>query len=384
MPTSPPAPAPSGARRVLTPARVVALAAVAGAAYGVRRTANDVKRSWAEHRAAPREAEGPLARGAGAREPGPGLGVDHPKDIPPRGWFAIVKRAWKSQGRHNTSLLAAGVTYYAFLSIFPALIALVLVYGLVASPADVKSQVESFAQGLPDAARSLLTDQLDNLTSTDTGALSLGLVVAVGTALFSASAAINGLMGALTAVYGEIESRNIIQKRGTALLLTLGAIVFIVVAAFLLTVLPPLLDALNLGGIGSFLLLAARWIGLLLAFMVALAVLYRFGPARENAKLRWVGTGAIVATVLWIVVSVGFAVYANRGGYASTYGAVAGVVVLLLWLYFTAYAVLLGGEVNAQSELATAADTTTGDDRPIGRRGAFVADHVVGADGQPR
>jgi membrane protein len=370
-------------RRVVTPGRVVVLGALAGAAVGTRSMLRSAREGWARYHAAPRTVEGPAAAGAAGRDGGePGLGVTHPRQIPPRGWLGLLRRSWTAQGEHNTALLAAGVTYYSFLSIFPALIAIVAVYGLVASPAEVTRQVNSVAEQLPAEARKLISDQLQNVASAQAGALSVSLAVAVLTALWSASAAINGLMGALNVVYAEREDRGIVVKRGTSVLLTLGAVVFVVLAAFLLTVLPPLVGLLDLGPVGEWLLLGARWIGLLAAFMLGLGVLYHFGPDRADARFRWLGPGAVMSTALWILVSVGFSVYvANFGSYDKTYGTLAGVVVLLLWLFFTAYAVLLGAEVNAQAELSTAADTTTGAEQPLGERGAYVADHVVGAPG---
>jgi membrane protein len=361
---------------------VVALGVLTGAAVGVRSMLRSAREGWVGHQAAPRTVEGPAAAGAGPDGGEPGLGVTHPQQIPLRGWFGLLRRVWTAQGEHNTGLLAAGVTYYSFLSIFPALIAIVAVYGLVASPAEVARQVNSVAEQLPPEARKLISDQLQNVASARAGALSVSLVVAVLTALWSASAAINGLMGALNVVYAEREDRGIVIKRGTSLLLTFGAVVFVVLAAFLLTVLPPLVGLLDLGPVGEWFLLGARWIGLLAAFMLGLAVLFRFGPDRADARVRWLGPGAVLSTALWILVSFGFSVYvANFASYDKTYGTLAGVVVLLLWLYFTAYAVLLGAEVNAQAELSTAADTTTGVEQPLGERGAYVADHVAPAPG---
>lgn len=367
-------------RRLLSPARLVLAGSVAAAAVGVRRTVRSVRQTWRDYAPAPAPAPAPASvpRGLSPRTvAGPGAGARSQTELPARGWKQVLKRAWASGKDHNVSLLAAGVAYYAFLAIFPALIAAVLVYGLVSSPAEVERQVASFGQALPAEAERLLTQQMRSIAAGSEGALGAGVVVAVALALFSASGGMQGLMTALNVVYRERETRNLIKVRGTALLLTLGAIAFFLFSVGLVGVLPVVLDAVQLGNIAEVLVLALRWLGLLLAFPVALAVLFRYGPDRDNPRFSWLGAGALVATVIWLLVSVGFAVYVdNFGSYGKTYGTLAGVVVLLLWLYFSAYAVLFGAEVNAASELQTARDTTEGPSQPMGERGAYVADHV--------
>ncbi|MGE4006922.1 YihY/virulence factor BrkB family protein, partial [Pseudonocardia sp.] len=176
-----------------------------------------------------------------------------------------------------------------------------------------------------------------------------------------------------------------LKLRGTALLLTLGAVVFVLVAVALVAAMPALFDALGLGGVGLVLAQVVRWVLLVALVVVALAVVYRVAPDRDAPRFRWVSVGAVVATVLWVVGSVVFSLYVdNFGSYNKTYGALAGVIVLLLWLYLTGYIVLLGAEVNAESERQTARDTTRGPEEPMGTRGAEAADTVAGDPRTPR
>ncbi len=191
-------------------------------------------------------------------------------------------------------------------------------------------------------------------------------------------------MKAINLAYDEEESRGFLKLRGIALALTVGAIVFLLVTLALVAVVPPVLDALPLGVVGTILAQVVRWGLLVLLVVVALAVVYRLAPDRDAPKFRWTSTGAIVAAALWVLGSIGFSLYVNNfGSYNKTYGALAGIVVFLLWLYLTSYIVLLGAEINAESERQTRKDTTTGEPAPMGERRAEAADTL--ADGpEPR
>jgi membrane protein len=304
-----------------------------------------------------------------------GREAERPGQIPPRGWFAVLKRVKAEVKDDNVSLLAAGVAFYAMLAIFPAIIALVTIYGMVADPNQVESQVGEFAKSLPSGADQLLTQQLKNVVSAGRQSLSIGLVVSLLAVLWSVSSGVQGLVKGLNVVYDERETRGFIKLRGLSLLLTLGAIVVAVVALALITVFPAVIDNLGLGRAGELAASIARWVVLALLVLAALAVLYRFAPDRANPRWRWVSPGAVVALVLWLLGSIGFSWYVdNFGKYNQTYGALAAVIILLLWLFLSAFAVLLGAEFDAEAERQTARDTTTGPERPLGRRDAEVAD----------
>ena len=305
----------------------------------------------------------------------PGLHADKPTEIPWRGWKQILKRSWAENKADNMPIIAGGVAFFGFLSIFPALIALISIYGLVASPATVARQVEELSAQLPESAASLIRTQLNEIVTNDGGALTLSLVVSILGALWSVSGGVGNLITAVNIAYDEVEARNFIKLRATSLALTLGAIVFVLLTFGLVAVVPKIIEALPLGIVGTILAQVARWALLLAVFAGSLAVLYRVAPDRDAPKFSWVSLGAVIVTVIWALVSIAFAIYVdNFGSYDKTYGAIAGVIVLMLWLYLTCYLVLLGAEINSEAEHQTAHDTTTGDAEPMGERGAAMAD----------
>jgi membrane protein len=308
----------------------------------------------------------------------PGDQAETPTQIPPRGWWQVTRRAFRESSEDHVPMLAGGVAFFAFLAVFPALIAALTIYGLVAEPAQVAAQVEQLSGMLPRETQPLIAGQLDAVVASSGGALGVSLVVSLLAALWAASSGTGNLMQAINLAYDEDESRGFLRLRGTALLLTLGAIVFVLVALALVAVVPPVLDALPLGTVGTVLAQVLRWALLLAVVIGALAVVYRIAPDRDAPRLRWVSTGALVAAALWIAGSVLFSLYVdNFGSYNKTYGALAGVVVLLLWLYLTSYIVLLGAEINAESERQTRRDTTRGEPVPMGERRAVAADEVA-------
>jgi len=306
-----------------------------------------------------------------------GTDADRPSEIPPRGWLQIVKRAWQESKDDNVSLLAAGVAFFGFLALFPALVAALTIYGLLVTPAKASAQVDEYASALPSEARQVLADQLRSITENSDRSLGISLVVAVLLALWSASGGVGNLMKAINIAYDEREKRGFVKQKALALMLTFGAVLFMLLTLGLVAVVPAVLDQFSLDVVGRVLAQVVRWAALVLAVIVALAILYRVAPDRDAPRFRWVSLGAIVATVLWALGSVGFSLYvSNFGNYNKTYGAVAGVAVLMLWLYLTCYIVLLGAEINAESEQQTARDSTKGPERPLGQRGAVKADSM--------
>ena len=302
----------------------------------------------------------------------PGEEAEKPTEIPPKGWLQVVKRGWAEAKTDQVPLLGAGVAFFAFLALFPAVIALVTLYGLFADPSVISDQVNSLT-ALPGDVRQLIVDQVNNQNR---AALGWSAILAIALALFSASGGVNNLMTAINVAYDEEDDRNPIKKRLIALALTLGAIVFIAIMLGLVAVVPPLLQGLfGDSPVLRFLLSAARWVLLVVLVTVALALLYRIAPNRDAPKMRWVSVGAGVATLFWLLASIGFSVYVSTfGNYAKTYGVFAGIIVLLFWLWITSYAVLLGAEINAEAEQQTVADTTRGQAQPLGERNAVKAD----------
>jgi membrane protein len=305
----------------------------------------------------------------------PGIHAEKPTEIPWRGWKQILKRSWAEHKADNMPIIAGGVAFFGFLSIFPALIALISLYGLVASPETVARQVEELSAQLPDSAAELIGDQLTAIVNNSSSALSVSLVVSILAALWSASGGMGNLVTAVNLAYDEVEARNFVKLKLLSLGLTLASIAFVLITFGLVAVVPAVIEALPLGIVGTILAQVARWALLLAVFAGSLAVLYRVAPDRDAPRFSWVSLGAVIVTVIWAIVSVGFAVYVDGfGSYDKTYGAIAGVIVLMLWLYLTCYLVLLGAEINSEAEHQTAHDTTTGEPEPMGARDATMAD----------
>ena len=248
---------------------------------------------------------------------------------------------------HNTTLVAAGVAFYAFLAFVPALIAFISVYGLVANPSDVTSQVHNVASALPKEVQSFLQFQLNAIINANTSAVSVTLIVAIVIALWSASGGMASLITGIYVAHERDEPRSFVTKRGKALGLTFGAIVFLVIVVFLITALPPL--ASGAGDVGRIGLEILRWPLLAVVMVVGVGLLYRFSI--EEPAPAWLGVvtaGSVVATLGWLIVSALFAVYAaNFASYSKTYGSLASIVVLLLWLWLSSLLMLVGAEFDA-------------------------------------
>jgi membrane protein len=327
-------------------------------------------------RTAQREAERPQQTLPSESEL-PGVHAEKPTEIPARGWVQIVKRAWAENSADNMPIIGAGVAFFAFLAIFPALIATISLYGLVASPETVTRQIESLSDQLPESAQSLLADQLTNITQNSGGALTVSLIISILAALWSASGGTGNLITAVNLAYDEVETRSFVKRKALALGLTLGAIVFVLITFGLIAVVPLVLNAIPLGIFGTVLAQVVRWVLLLGVMAGALSVLYRVAPDRDAPKFRWVSLGSVVVTVIWAVISLLFSLYVdNFGSYDKTYGAIAGVIVLMLWLQLTCFLVLLGAEINSEMEHQTSADTTEGEPVPMGQRDATMADEL--------
>jgi membrane protein len=307
--------------------------------------------------------------------PSRGRAAESPTEIPRRGWKDVLVRVKKEMRDDQVSVLAAGVAFFAMLALFPSLIALVSLYGLVASPAEVQAEIASFAGVLPTDARELLTTQLSSIANGAREGLTLGFLASLAAALWSASSGMKAVIAGINLAYDEKETRGFLKLRGQALALTVLAIVATVVALGAIVVVPLVLTRLGLGPVGEALVRLGRWPALGVLLVLGLAILYRYAPNRDKPRWRWVSLGALAAMVLWLLGSIAFSVYVNNfGSYNKTYGALGGVIVLLLWLYLTGFAVLLGAELDSELEHQTAEDTTEGPSRPMGQRDAYMAD----------
>jgi membrane protein len=307
-----------------------------------------------------------------------GRQATRPGEVPPRGWLDVLKRTFRAIRETNASIVAAGVAFYAFLALVPALIAVVAIYGLVANPADVKDQITSFTDALPRDAQRLLSNQLSSITRKAGGGTGIAAVIAIGAALWSASSGIAALNTGLTIVNRENETRGMLKRRTLALALTLLAVAGVLVMLALVVALPSVLDSVDITGVGGTVLELARWPLLGGVLLVGLAIIFRYGPQRRRSRWRWVSPGAIVAVIVGLAASIGFSIYVSLlGNYNKTYGALGAIIIMLLWLYLMAFAVLFGAAMNAELEHQTTRDTTAGDDQPMGERGAQVADTIA-------
>ncbi len=310
-------------------------------------------------------------------DPGRGREATEPTDIPARGWRDVLARVKIEVKRDRVTLLSAAVAFHALLALVPALVAFVSLYGLIADASTIDRQVNDWLGTAPREVRDLLTSQLQSITENAGATAGLAVVIGIVAALWSASSGIAHLIEATNIAYDEEETRGFVARRGLALALTAGAVLFMLFALVCITVLPAVLADTGLGLFGRVLVGILRWVLLIVGMMLALSVLYRYAPDRDSPRWSWTSPGAIFATVLWVIASAVFSIYtANFAKYNETYGSLGAVVVLMLWLYFTVLCVIVGAELNAEIERQTTRDTTVGSPQPLGSRDAEVADTV--------
>ena len=306
-----------------------------------------------------------------------GRGARRPTEIPAAGWKDIMLRTKRSVTRDSIGLVSAGVAFYLMLAIFPAIAATISIYGLVADPADVERQIQSLMGVMPPQAAEILQGQMRSVVSASGAGLSIGAIGGILFSLWSTAKGVKAMMNGLNMAYHEEEQRGFIKLNAVALMLTVGAVLFLILALALVAVLPPVLEAVGLEGVGRLLVQLLRWPLLVGGLIVALAVLYRYGPSRDNPQFQWTSAGAIFAAVMWLIASVMFSVYvSNFGSYNETYGSVGAVVVLMMWFFISSFVILLGAEINSEMERQTRHDTTEGAPKPMGARGAHAADTV--------
>jgi membrane protein len=308
----------------------------------------------------------------------PGHDAAEPSDIPSSGWWSILKRTVTEANNDRVMTEAAGITFYALLSLFPGLTALVSIYGLFADRATIQEHLSDLSGFVPEGGMTIINDQLHRLVESPQQALGFGAVVGLLAALWSANQGTKAMMDALNIVYEEDEKRGFVFRTLLSLGMTFGALVFVMVAMGCIVVLPIVLKLIWLGEGAEWALSLARWPILLVGITALLAVLYRYGPSREKARWQWVSYGGAFAAVLWALVSAGFTFYVSRfGNYDATYGSLGAVIGFMTWIWISSIVVLVGAELNAEMEHQTARDTTTGPEKSLGGRGATMADTVA-------
>jgi len=331
-------------------------------------------KAFHSHPAAPEAATGTSNV---ANEAGRGRRARKPTDIPARGWLDVSWRAIKRFNEDNVSLVAGGLAMYALLSVFPALAAMVSIYGIFATPGDVIDQMKAFAGVLPPGVWDIFNTSLQSITRTGQSTLTGAAILGLGVALWSARAAMSSLMTATNIAYREREKRGFIKTTLLSLGFTIAAIIGFLLMLALGVAIPLALAAFGAGEWVKAAVSVLRGVLLWVVMMAGLAVVYRYAPAREHARWRWVTPGSVFAATTCLIASALFAFYVtNFAGYAKTYGALGGVVVLLMWFFISSVVVVMGAEINAESERQTVKDTTDLRGAPLGQRGAFAADTV--------
>ena len=319
-------------------------------------------------------AQDDLSPDAGAD--GRGRNADTPSDIPAPGWKDILWRIWENLGDHRLLAIAAGVTFYALLAIFPAIAALVSLYGLFADPGTIGKNLNDLASFMPGGATEVISDQINRLTSQGAGKLGVTFVVSLAISLWSANAGMKAIFDALNVVYAEHEKRSFFKLNLISLSFTAAAILILILAIASVAVVPAIVSFFGLSG-ASWVVTLIRWPLMIAVVALLLACLYRWGPSREEAKWRWITWGSAFASVVWLGSSLLFSWYvSNFGSYNKTYGSLGAVIGFMTWIWLSVIVKLVGAELDAEMEHQTARDTTTGGGKPMGARGARMADTV--------
>ena len=312
-----------------------------------------------------------------AHERGRGRHATHPLQIPWRGWYDILWRTYREMNSDRLLSIAGGVSFFVLLAIFPAVTALVSAYGLFFNASTITDNLSLLNDVVPDNMLNIVHEQASRIASNSARALSIGFVVGVAASLWSAMSGVKAIIDALNVIYEQKEGRNVLKLNLVALVFTLAGFAAFLLAITAIVVLPLILSPIGLGSMTETLTRITRWPVLLVALLIGLAVLYRYGPDRRAARWQWVSVGSVFAAVTWIAASFLFSWYlASFANYNATYGSLGAVVGLMIWLWISTILVLLGAELNAEIEHQTARDSTVGDEKPLGVRGAVMADTV--------
>lgn len=302
--------------------------------------------------------------------------VASPTAIRLKDWRAIGVRAIQRTMADSVGLLAAGIAFYAFLSIFPAIAAAVMIWGLFTDMTSLGAQLQTIRDFAPDAF-GVIADQMVVIANQDDGGLTFGLIISALLALWGSTGAVSALVQAMNMAYHEKEKRGFIHVTLLTLVFTLGGIIFAAISLAAIAAVPPILKALYLGAFLDAVIGTVRWLMLIALFMAACAMIYRIAPSRVHARWRWIIPGALAAGVIWLFASIAFSTYLeNFNAYNATFGSLGAVAALLMWFWLSAYAICLGAELNSQLELFTTQDTTVDSPAKPGERGAYVADHI--------
>ena len=304
-----------------------------------------------------------------------GRDAETPSAIPAKGWKDVFWRVWKSLTQDHVMLIAGGVTFYLLLALFPALVAFMSIYGIFLDPATAVDHAQSLRGLVPPAAVDMIAEQLARLTTKQSDTLTVGLILSLIIAFWSANGGVKAMIEGPNYAYNEREKRSFVRLNTVAFAFTLGAMALMVLLFVALAVIPAMLAVLNLGPTGDLVIRFLRWPLLVLTLGFSLTVLYRHGPSRRSPEWRWVTWGSAFATISWLLMSIAFTTYLDRvANFNATYGALAAPIGFLFWVWLSIIVIILGAEINGEMEHQTAVDTTVGPDKPMGKRGAVMAD----------
>lgn len=278
--------------------------------------------------------------------------IEKPSKIPFSGWKTIILKVKDEIGDNNVSIISAGVAFYSFLAVFPAIGALVSIYGLAMDPQSIQEQLSKLSTVMPQEAFEILQAQLKELVSTSGKTLGWSMALGILFSIWSANKGIKSLFTGIDIAYGTKNDRGLIKQNALTLLFTFGAILLVILSMVAIVAFPALVDQLGLPKHIESIVRWSRWLVLAAIVVYFLAAIYRYAPAKKSPRLKWVMPGALLATLLWLIASWGFSLYVkNFGSYGEVYGSISAVVVLLLWLFLTSFIILIGAEVNSETEI---------------------------------
>ena len=323
---------------------------------------------------------GPATGDRRSLETGRGRSAETPSQIPARGWKDILLRVYHGISDNRILLVAAGVTFYSLLAIFPGIAALISIYGLFADPGTVAGHLDTIANVAPGGAVDVLREQMTRLASQGGTTLGVSFVVSLAISLWTANSGVKAIFDALNIVYGEEEKRGFLKLNVVTLFVTLGIVAFILLTLAAVVAIPVALTYIPLPEVTALVVKIGRWPILFALVTIALAVLYKYGPSRTEPRWRWITWGSVSAAIIWLAASALFSWYvASFGSYNKTYGSLGAVIGFMTWIWISIIVVLVGAKLNAEMEHQTVHESTTGQRKPIGRRGARMADTVGAA-----
>lgn len=307
-----------------------------------------------------------------------GINAEKPLQIPFAGWKEVLKRVIKQMDKNNIPIMAAGVAFYFFMALFPALLAIVAIYTVTTDPLLIREHLETLEEFMPPETHEFISEKIQNMVDSTDSSLGWGLALSFIFSLWSANKGTFSLFRAINETYDEDNSRGMIKQNIITLSFTLGLMIIGILSLLLIIVYPIINDYLELPEALETAIRWSRWLVLAAILTLCISLIYTYAPQRRHPKFSWVSTGAIIATIIWLMGSLILTIYVqNFDQLEDLYGQISALVILMIWLNITSFSILLGAQINAELEHQTKKDTTTGDHKPIGERQAHFADHVA-------